>query len=390
MTAKKIAILGSSGSIGTSTLTVARHLGPEKIKVVALAAQKNSQILEQQLHEFQVKLVALYCPKAAADLRQRCPDVTVLEGLEGLQAIAQCHEADLVVSAITGTMGLLPTVAAIQAGKTVALANKESLVSGGGWVMDLAKRHNSQLLPVDSEHSALFQCLAGNDPAHVSRLILTASGGPFRSYSNEQLQKVTVEEALNHPTWRMGPKVTVDSSTLMNKGLEVIEARWLFNIPPEKISVVIHPQSLIHSMVEYVDGSTLAQVSQTQMTLPIQYALTYPERMPSPLKPLSFAEPVTMEFYPPDFNRFRCLKLAFDCLKAGQSYPCYLNAANEILVERFLKGELPWCAIASTLETLLEEHPAIEIGDITDILAIDQQARQEAKKALPIEELFLA
>lgn len=390
MQPKKIAILGSTGSIGLSTLTVARHLGSEKIQVVALAAQANSQALEQQIREFQVKHVALYCPTAAAELRRRCPHVEVFEGLEGLKTIAQIDEADVVVSAISGAIGLQPTVAAIQAGKTVALANKESLVSGGAWVMKLAKRHHSQILPIDSEHSALFQCLAGNDLSQVSQLILTASGGPFRNYSPEQLQSITVEEALKHPTWKMGPKVTIDCSTLMNKGLEVIEARWLFDMPPEKISVVIHPQSLVHSMVEYVDGSTLAQISPTQMTLPIQYALTYPNRFPSPLQPLSFSQPLQLEFYPPDLDRFPCLKIAFDCLKAGKSFACYMNAANEVLVERFLKKELSWHSIASTLEFLLDQHKAFDINKIEDVLEVDTLARQQAKSTSPLEKLFLA
>ena len=378
---RKLAILGSTGSIGTSTLDVVRNLGSDAVSVVALAAYSNIDLLEQQALEFRPDIIAVYDSSAAGELQQRLPTQRIVAGMEGVIAAATHDDADMVMSAMVGTMGLTPTVEAIRAGKDIALANKEALVSGGQLVMSLVQQHGVRLLPVDSEHSALFQCLNGEKSSHVGRLILTASGGPFRNHTADQLACVTIDDALAHPTWSMGPKITVDSSTLMNKGLEVIEAHWLFGIPVEQIDVVIHPQSVIHSMVEYIDGSMVAQMSRPTMLVPIQYALTYPERAQGLLEPFDFLKHHTLQFFQPDFDRFRCLSLAFQAIAAGGSYPCYLNAANEVLVKRFLDKEISWTAIPDTLATLLDRHQSICPDTLDTILAVDHQARSEAAHA---------
>jgi len=376
---KRIALLGSTGSIGKNTLKVARHLG-EAVQVVALAAGSNIDLLEQQAKEFSPKIIAVYDKAKAIELQRRLPDTEVLGGMEGLGAVASYAEADFVVSAIAGTMGLIPTITAVKAGKDVGLANKEALVSGGALVMSLVKEHKTRLLPIDSEHSALFQCLNGEDVNTVHRLILTASGGPFRSYPKEKLQGVTVEDALGHPTWNMGPKVTIDSSTLMNKGLEVIEAHWLFGIPIDKIDVVVHPQSIIHSMVEFVDNSLIAQVGEPSMITPIQYAITYPERKEGSLERFNFKKYHTMQFLEPDRQTFRCLDLAYQAVHAGGSLPCYMNAANEVLVQRFLNGQISWLDIPALLDKLMVQHQVQPIDSIDAVLAIDALAREEASE----------
>lgn len=375
---KRIAILGSTGSIGESTLKVARHLGPQEIKVAALAAHSNIELLEKQAKEFQPELIAVYDESKAALLKKRLPGCNILAGMEGVEAAASYAGADFVVSALAGTWGLIPTIAAIKAGKNVGLANKESLVSGGSFVMSLVRKHGVSLIPIDSEHSAIFQCLNGEKLKEVRRLVLTASGGPFYKMSQEELAAVNVDQALRHPNWAMGPKVTIDSSTLMNKGLEVIEAHWLFHMPLEKIEVVIHPQSLIHSLVEYCDGSIIAQLGEPSMLVPIQYALTYPERKRGILPPFDFWKNGTLNFYPPDLDKFRCLRLAFDAIKTGGSLTCYMNAANEVLVQSFLAKKISWSAIAIKLEALMTAHKKVEINSLDDILAIDQEARREA------------
>lgn len=374
---KRIAILGSTGSIGCNALNVVRHL-PGQLKVTAIAARENIDLLEQQALEFQPSLVAVYLPEKALELQKRLPGFTVLAGMEGLKAVAACQEADMVVSAIAGTLGLQPTMEAILAGKDIGLANKEALVSGGALVMRLVREKGIQLIPIDSEHSAIFQCLKGEKKSAVNRIILTSSGGPFRTWSSDQLEKVTVEQALNHPTWKMGPKVTIDSSTLMNKGLEVIEAHWLFNMGLDKIEVIVHPQSIIHSLVEFSDYSMLAQMGVPNMIVPIQYAMTYPDRFPGMLKPFDFVKHAKLEFSKPDLSKFRCLALAYEALRQGGSLPCYMNAANEVLVQRFLQGELSWNAIGEQLEELMNRHPVQPVEDIESILAIDEQARNEA------------
>lgn len=378
---KKIAILGCTGSIGESTLKVARHL-KEKIKVVALAAHSNIDTLEQQAKEFNPELVAVYDEIKAAELKKRLPHTPVEAGIDGLKAVASYSGANFVVSAISGTAGLIPTIAALEAGKPVGLANKEALVAGGALVMALAKQKGVPILPIDSEHSALFQCLNGESKKSVHRLILTASGGPFRNFTSEQLQEITPEQALKHPTWAMGPKVTIDCSTLMNKGLEVIEAHWLFDIPVEKISVVIHPQSIIHSMVEFVDNSLLAQMGETSMIVPIQYAITYPERLPGLLKPFDFTKYHTLQFLTPDTDKFRCLQLAFDAIRAGKSAACYMNAANEVLVHGFLEKKIPWTDISKKLQSLIERHTLIPMTSMDDVIAVDAEARRQAASVL--------
>lgn len=374
---KKIAILGSTGSIGTSALQVIQHLGPD-YQVVALAASANIDLLQEQIAQFHPECIAVYDEKKAEELRKRLPGITILHGDEGIHAVATHSSADLVLSAISGTYGIGPTFAAVNAGKNIALANKEALVSGGSLLMELAKMKKVSIFPVDSEHSALFQCLQSNPKESVSRLILTASGGPFRTFEMEQLKTITPEQALNHPNWSMGPKVTIDSSTLMNKGLEVIEAHWLFDIPFDQLDVVIHPQSIIHSLVEYKDGSMLAQMSVPTMLVPIQYALTFPERRPGLLKPFDFIRHGKLEFSCPDLLKFRALKLAFDAIKEGGSLPCYMNAANEVLVYRFLKKEIGWLEIAEKLESLMNQHEKVKISSLDEIVMIDNQARTEA------------
>lgn len=374
---KSIAILGSTGSIGKSTMQVVRKL-KEKIRITALAAGSNIDLLEEQAKEFRPQLIAVYDSKKALELRKRLPDVEVLGGMEGVIAVAEHQPAQLVVSAMVGTLGLIPTVAALRKGKDVGLANKEALVSGGALVTRLAQENNAKLLPIDSEHSAIFQCLNGENSKNIRRILLTSSGGPFRTWTEEQLKGITVEQALNHPTWNMGPKITIDSSTLMNKGLEVIEAHWLFDTPLEKIEVVIHPQSIIHSMVEFVDGSMKAQLSVPTMIVPIQYALTYPDRAPGLLEPFDFIKNNRLDFYAPDFKRFPCLSLAFESVRQGGTLPCFMNAANEVLVNRFLKKEFAWGEIANRLEQLMASHQVQAVGSIEDVLQIDRLAREQA------------
>ena len=318
---KRIALLGSTGSIGENTLRVAKHLG-ERIQVTALAVHSNIDRLEEQIKEFSPSLVAVFDTDQALRLQKRVPHLPVLAGMDGLIELVQHEAVDQVVSAMSGTLGLLPTYRAAEAGKDIALANKEALVSGGALLMDCIRKHNVQLLPIDSEHSALFQCLNGEEQKSVRRLILTASGGPFRDLSLGELDKVSVEHALQHPTWTMGAKNTIDSSTLMNKGLELIETHWMFGIPIEQIEVIIHPQSVIHSMVEFCDHSMMAQMSAPSMITPIQYALTYPDRYPSLLKPFDFMQHSTLEFMPVDIERFRCLQVACNAIVSGGSAPC--------------------------------------------------------------------
>lgn len=375
---KKIAILGSTGSIGESTLKVIRHLGKEHFAVTAIAAHSNIDLLEKQAHEFNPDIIGVYDKDKARELQKRLPNKKIVGGMEGLEEVASHNNSQFVVSAISGTLGLMPTIAAIKAGKDIGLANKESLVSGGKLVMDLAKQYKVKILPIDSEHSAIFQCLNGENPKQASRIILTASGGPFRHMQKEELAIITVDHALRHPTWSMGKKVTIDCSTLMNKGLEAIEAHWLFDMPIDQIHVVIHPQSIIHSMVEFIDGSMMAQMSETSMIVPIQYALTYPDRMPGIIKPFDFNKYATLQFFEPDVERFRCLDLAFEAMRKGGSLSCYMNAANEVLVNRFIEKEISWLDIGHMLEKLMSNHSIQKIHTIQDVLDIDSQAREEA------------
>ncbi len=375
---KRVSIIGSTGSIGRSSLEVIDHLN-DQFKVSVLAAHSNIDLLEKQARKFGPDLVAVYNEERAEELRKRLVDIPVLSGESGIIEAASYSDTDIVISAAVGAAGLRPTLAAIEAGKDIALANKEVLVCAGELVTAKAREKGVKLLPVDSEHSAIFQCLQGCGDNGISRLLLTSSGGPFRNYDMDQLSTVKAADALKHPTWQMGAKITIDSSTLMNKGLEVIEAYWLFGVPLDKIEVVVHPQSIVHSMVEFEDRSILAQLGYPSMKLPIQYALTYPDRLEGPVKQFDFTKASTLEFFPPDAEKFRCLSLAYEALRTGGSLPCYMNAANEVLVNRFLGGEISWTAIPQTLESLMERHDVVADMTLEAILEIDRTARLEAK-----------
>lgn len=374
---KKIALLGSTGSIGVSTLKIV-DANPQAFCVSALAAHSNISLLAQQIRRFHPQIVCVYEEKGAKKLKNEFPNLRIVSGEEGLEEIVSLDCVDFVVMAIVGMQALKPTIHAINAGKPIGLASKEVLVSAGEFVQHLAGQNKVPLIPIDSEHSALFQCLQGKNVREVRRVILTASGGPFRNYSLKQLEKVSVEEALAHPTWHMGKKVTIDSSTLVNKGLEMIEARWLFDLPPEKIDVVIHPQSLIHSFVEFIDGSMLAQMNEPDMVFPIQYALTYPDRIQGLYPPFDFTKNSRLEFDSPDYTRFPALKLAWRAIELGTSFPCYFNAANEVLVDRFLKHEIRWSEIALCLDRLLEKHTSTPLDSLQTIFSVDREARSEA------------
>jgi 1-deoxy-D-xylulose-5-phosphate reductoisomerase len=343
---KRISLLGSTGSIGTQALQVARL---HNIKVDALAAYGNTHLLEMQAREFNPKYVCICNSEKYADLKLRLSDTetVLLCGEEGLCEAAACSKADTVLNAVVGMAGLSPTLAAIEAGKDVALANKESLVAGGSLIMSAAKKHGVKILPVDSEHSAIFQVIQGHNKKDIKKVILTASGGPFFGMSAAELENVTLEDVLAHPVWNMGKKITVDSATLMNKGLEFIEAKWLFDLEPEQIEVVIHRECVIHSAVEFADNSVIAQLGVPDMRLPIQYALTYPKRLKSPVQELSLADYGFLSFARPDYDTFKCLKLCMDAIKKGGDYPRKLNAANETAVELFLSGQIPFTEIST-------------------------------------------
>lgn len=379
---QRIAVLGSTGSIGRQTLEVAGAM-PDRFEVVALAAGRNVALLAEQAAKTRPRLVAVADEASACRLKEMVdPSVRVTWGTQGLVEAAVESQADIVVVAVVGAAGLVPTLSALAAGKRVALANKEALVAGGKVVMRALAAGGGELLPVDSEHSAIFQCLQGESRSAVRRLILTASGGPFRTATVEEMERATPEDALRHPTWSMGGKITVDSATLMNKGLEVIEAHWLFGIEYERIEVLIHPQSIVHSMVEFVDGSVKAQLGPPDMRLPIQYALCYPERAPKAWSELSLARAAALTFEPPDFERFPCLALAYEAGRAGGTAPAALNAANEVAVEAFLKGRIGFRDIARCVETVLEAHTVEEADDLESILAADAWARREASACI--------
>jgi 1-deoxy-D-xylulose-5-phosphate reductoisomerase len=380
---KRLSILGSTGSIGQSALSVV-SLHPDRFRVVALAANNQVDLLYQQAEKFKPEFVALRDLTAAEALQDRLPRMRVTGGLEGVIEAATHPDADIVVSGISGFAGLIPTYQAVRAGKDIALANKETLVTAGELVMPLARRLRVNLLPVDSEHCALHQCLRGSKASEIQRILLTASGGPFFRFNELELQKVTVEDALNHPTWQMGRKITVDSATMMNKGLEVIEAHHLFGIEGDRISIIVHPQSLIHSMVEYKDGSILAQLSITDMRSPLLYALTYPERWESALPRLDLLDHPPLEFHPPDSRKFPCIRLAYQALQAGDTFPAALNAANEVAVHSFLNGEIPFPAIATVIETILSEHHPNKVVDLESVLDADRQAREAAERAIHV------
>ncbi len=370
---KKIAILGSTGSIGTQTLDIVRNY-KEELEVVALAASSNVTLMEKQVREFSPKVVAMWSEEAAADLRGRIGDlqVEVLTGMDGLLKIAVLEDIEVLVTAIVGMIGIRPTIEAIKAGKDIALANKETLVCAGHIIIPLAKEHNVAILPVDSEHSAIFQSMNGEPKNRVNKILLTASGGPFRGRKREQLQQIQVEDALKHPNWAMGRKITIDSSTLVNKGLEVMEAKWLFGVEPDNIQVVVHPQSIIHSMVEYVDGAVIAQLGIPDMKLPIQYALFYPDRRVMNEKKLDFFELQNMTFEKPDMETFYGLKLAYKALKEGGNVPTIYNAANEKAVALFLDRKIGYLQIPEMIERSMQEINKIANPDVAQILETEQ------------------
>lgn len=374
---KALAVLGSTGSIGVQALEVCENLN---IKVVALAAGSNIDLLEKQIRRFKPALAAVFDENGAKTLKERVADlpVEIVGGQAGLFKAAQMDEADTVLSALVGIAGLLPTMKAIKAGKQLALANKETLVTAGSLVMDAARESGTEILPVDSEHAAIFQCLAGNRAKDVERILLTASGGPFRGYTPEQLKTVTLEQALKHPNWSMGSKITIDSATLMNKGLEVIEAMWLFDVAAADIEVVIHKESVIHSMVSYRDGSVLAQLGAPDMRVPIQLALTWPERQSNPFKRLSFKDTRSLTFEEPDLTTFRCLALAYEAAGIRGTMPAAMNAANEIAVAGFLKKELAFHQIPELIEKVMLSHSVNSKPVLDDIIDTDRTAREKA------------
>lgn len=382
-----LAILGSTGSIGCNTLRVAEFLGAE-FRVVALGAGRNIKCLVEQIEQFKPELVAVSDEAAAAELAralhaQKIKSPRLSFGTEGLVEVATHPAAQCVVSATVGAVGFVPTLRALEAGRRVALANKETLVMAGALMTRAAEKSGAELLPVDSEHNALHQCLRGERRHEVKRLILTASGGPFRTKTPDDMARATVADALRHPTWEMGAKITIDSATLMNKGLEVIEAHWLFGFPAERISVVVHPQSVVHSLVELVDGSLIAQLGVTDMRHAIQYALTYPARRASELPPLDLAQLADLHFATPDTAQFPCLALAYRALQAGGTMPATLNAANEIAVQAFLTEKIRLTDIPRLIAAVMDKHNTTEIKDLQDVLRADADARQTALALLP-------
>lgn len=376
---KQIAILGSTGSIGVSTLEiVAAH--QDKFRVLAISGSKNLELLAEQVRKFRPRLAAVADPADLPALKALLSGVEVelLAGTEGLCSVATASGVQMVVAAIVGAAGLVPTAAAIKAGIDVALANKETLVTAGHLFMELVAKHGVKLYPVDSEHSAVFQSIEGHRSQDITKIILTASGGPFRETPLDQLQQVTVADALNHPNWNMGRKITIDSATMMNKGLEVIEARWLFDTPADKITVNIHPQSIIHSMVEYTDGCVIAQLGTPDMKAPIAYALSYPQRVTSGVKPLDLTELCNLTFYKPDLERFPCLGLAYRALGEGESMPAVMNAANEVAVEQFLTGRIAYLQIGRLIEKTMDAHTAHRLSSIDAVLEADHWGRMKA------------
>jgi len=380
---KRLAVLGSTGSIGINTLDIVRQF-PDRFEVVGLSAGLNSQLLKQQILEFRPKVVSLLNTGLTETLRRELSSVPVeiVHGVEGLIRVATHPDVDQVVSALVGAVGLIPTLSAIKTGKAIALANKETLVMAGKIIMEEARRNHTQLLPIDSEHSAIFQSLLGHRREDVHRIILTASGGPFFKLSPRELETVTAREALQHPNWEMGRKITIDSASLMNKGLEVIEAHWLFDMPVEKIDVQIHPQSVVHSMVEYVDGSVVAQMGITDMRVPISYALTFPERLPLNLPRLNLLQKGELSFFPPDPERFPCLTLAYRSIQIGETLPAVLNAANEIAVSAFLEGSLKFTDLPLLIQQVMNQHEVKPVKTVEDILRADQWGREKSKALL--------
>ncbi|MBP8980106.1 MAG: 1-deoxy-D-xylulose-5-phosphate reductoisomerase [Syntrophobacterales bacterium] len=381
---KNIAILGSTGSIGRQSLAVIDG-HRDRFAVNALAAGKNVVLLREQISRYRPRVAAVCDEEHARKLKEllgRDAGTDILCGPEGYRELAVDRENHLVLSAMVGAAGLLPTMAAVEAGRDIALANKETLVMAGELVMAMASARGVRILPVDSEHSAIFQCLQGNSRGAIRRIILTASGGPFRTWSPEALAGVTAAQALRHPNWEMGRKITIDSATMMNKGLEIIEARWLFDVTPERIDVVVHPQSIVHSLVEYCDGSVLAQLARPDMRLPIAYAFSWPERLVDSTPGLDLTTLAALEFQPPDTIKFPCLSLAGEALRIGGTMPAALNGANEVAVQAFLDGQIPFPGIPGVIAAVMEAHRVVDHPDLDAILAADFEARETAKKTI--------
>ncbi len=379
---KKILILGSTGSIGQSTIDIVKNF-PEKFEIVGLTANQNLEDILKQIQEFRIKTVAINDIDKAKELKSRINGkCEILVGEDGIIELVKRNNYDILVTALVGFAGLIPTIEAIKLKKRIALANKETLVVAGEIIINLAKEYGAEIIPVDSEHSAIFQCLVGEDKNHINKIILTASGGPFLNKSIDDLQNVTIQEALNHPNWKMGNKITIDSATMMNKGLEVIEAFWLFQLPKEKIEVVIHPQSVIHSMVEFVDGSIKAQLSSPDMKLPILYALTFPERFEYSQVSTDFKKISNLSFFEPDFDKFVCLKIAYDVISEGGISSCILNAANEVAVDSFLKGKIKFTQIPDYINFALDKIENKLSFEIDDIIQTDRRTRELLKSII--------
>ena len=378
---KTVSILGSTGSIGTQSLEVCEKHG---FNVTALSANNNIELLEKQARKFNSKYVCIYNPEKYSQLKQNLSDtgIKILCGMEGLCEIASLPQNDIVLYSVVGMVGLLPTLTAINAGKDIALANKETLVAGGEIVMSSAKEKNVKIYPVDSEHSAIFQCLQGNKREQLSKIILTASGGPFFKKTYEELKKVKKADALKHPNWSMGNKITIDSATLMNKGLEFIEAKWLFDLTPEQIEIVVHRQSVVHSAVEYNDYSVIAQLGVPDMKIPIQYALLYPDRMECPTKRLSLTDYGCLTFEKPDYETFKCLSSAIKAIKMGGAYPCLVNSANEEAVKAFLNDEIPFIQIGEIVSSVIEKFPPAQITCYDDVVKADVSAREYVRSII--------
>ncbi len=383
-TMKYISILGSTGSIGTQTLDVVRE-HPDELKVCAITGNNNIELLRQQISEFKPQLCCVMNEEKALMLKNMLTaDVKtdIVSGMDGLIEAAEFEKSDIIVTAVSGMIGLKPTIAAIKKHKTIALANKETLVTGGSYIMNLARENNAEILPVDSEHSAIFQSLMANDKKAINKIVLTASGGPFRGRDTEFLKTVTIEDALKHPNWSMGKKITVDSATLMNKGLEVIEAKFLFDVEPERIEVVVHPQSIIHSGIEFADHSTIAQLGLPDMRVPIQFALFYPKRVQNSYKSLSFTEIGNLTFEKPDMEVFKCLRLAFDALDAGGTMPAVLNASNEVCVSLFLNKKISFLDIGNINEKIMLLHTPQKIDSLETILEAEEWTKKTIEKHL--------
>ena len=383
---KHLSILGSTGSIGTQTLDIVRQY-PNEFNIVGLTTNKNSDLLLKQIKEFKPKAVAIMDRSKTDDLLN-FSSAQVYSGIEGLNKIATLNEADTVVNALVGSVGIEPTYNAIKSKKNIALANKETLVAAGSIIMDEIKKNDANLMPIDSEHSAIFQCLNGENVKEVSKITITCSGGPFKNYSKYQLENATVQGALRHPTWNMGDKITIDSATLMNKGFEVIEAHWLYGIDYEKVKIIIHPQSIVHSLVEFVDKSVIAQLGLPDMKIPIQYALTYPKRLQNLSKSLDLTEIKNLEFKEPDFENFSCMKYAYEDGAIGGTMPAVMNAANEIAVYAFLENKIRFLDISRLIRKMMDKHKPIKNPGLNELLEVDRKVKEETKVIIE-EELII-